>query len=158
MTNKILHLIARAQLNDKEALNDLGSLYFTGNGIKKNDKKALEYYERAAKQCYPNAQFNLGVMYEQGFGVEKNIMQAIDYYELAAKQNYLPAQFNLAYLYEKNQQTLSLAFFWYRRAAENHFAQAQNNLGWMYFKGLSVPQNAEQAVYWFNQAAAQNVP
>src|SRR3990167_7200972 len=156
MSNKILNLIARAQLDDKEALNDLGCLYFLGKEISKNDSKAFIYYQRAAQQNYPNAQFNLGVMYEHGFGVEKNIIQAAHYYLLAATQNYLPAQFNLACLYERDQRTFSSSLFWYRKAAENNFAYAQNNLGWMYLKGLGIEKDPEQAVHWFSKAAEQN--
>jgi TPR repeat protein len=31
---------------------------------------------------------------------------------------------------------------------------AQQNLGVMYYAGLGVPQNREQAAYWFNKASS----
>ena len=47
---------------------------------------AVEWYEKAAKQGYANAQFNLGVMYEHGNGVEQSDSLAMRWYGRAAAQ------------------------------------------------------------------------
>ena len=38
----------------------------------KDEKKAVEWYEKAAAQGYASAQYNLGVCYEDGQGVAKD--------------------------------------------------------------------------------------
>ena len=154
---KVLNLIIRANQEDKEALNDLGHLYFTGLHVKKDYQKALEYYQRAAKQNYPNAQFNLGLMYANGFGVPQNMTLSIKWYTKAALQNYAPAQFNLACIYQNASPTLPQAIYWYQQAA-HHFASAQHNLGWCYLHGVGVEKNLELAIHWITQAAEQHVP
>lgn len=45
---------------------NLGLMYREGRGVKKNVNKAAQYYEKAANQNVPKAQFNLARLYHQG--------------------------------------------------------------------------------------------
>ncbi len=40
--------------------------------VEKDEKKAIEWYQKAADQGDASAQYNLGVCYANGGGVEKN--------------------------------------------------------------------------------------
>lgn len=56
----------RAQDNDNVAQNYLGIHYHLGLGVDQNIRKAVEWYELAAKAGNPEAQRNLGSLYESG--------------------------------------------------------------------------------------------
>jgi len=52
-----------------EAQFDLGLRYYNGEGVVKNYKQAVYWYEKAANQGNADAQFNLGLCYGLGQGV-----------------------------------------------------------------------------------------
>ena len=47
-------------------------MYYSGKGVRQDYKKAFEWFEKAASQVDPSAQFNLGVMYNNGEGVRQD--------------------------------------------------------------------------------------
>lgn len=64
----------------------LGDMYFFGQGIKKDVIKARYWYEKAAEQGIPEAQFNLAVMYENGVAdLKKDHDKAMDLFEKACE-------------------------------------------------------------------------
>ena len=52
---------------NSNALNGLGFMFLNGFGVKQDDKMALEYFEKAAAQGNPEAQFNVGLMHFGAF-------------------------------------------------------------------------------------------
>ena len=54
----------------------LGILYNEGKGVEKDYTRAYEWFLKAAKQNYPEAQFHVARMYEKGMSVEKNRFEA----------------------------------------------------------------------------------
>ena len=69
-------------------MNNLGELYYNGEGVAKNYAKAREWYEKAAAAGNTDAMFNLGVLYDtarawrrtpsrRGNGTRKPAQQAI---------------------------------------------------------------------------------
>lgn len=61
-------------------------MYESGQGVKQNYKKAVDYYQKAADQGNPLAQFNLGYFKEGGLGGEQDYNKATEYYQKAAVQ------------------------------------------------------------------------
>jgi len=59
-------------------------MYYSGEGVEMDKRKAFNYFELAADQGNPHAQFNLGIMYYSGEGVEMDKRKAFNYYKLAA--------------------------------------------------------------------------
>ncbi len=55
-----------------EAQYNLGICYVNGEGVTEDDKQAVYWYRKAAKNGNGDAMVNLGWAYEQGEGVEKN--------------------------------------------------------------------------------------
>ena len=53
-------------------------MYNRCQGVDVNNKKAFEWYEKAAKQGYAEAQYNLGIMYEDDRGMDVNYKKAIE--------------------------------------------------------------------------------
>ena len=75
----------KAEQGDVDALNEIGNMYFDGQGVEKDDKKALEYYTKAAEKGDTDALINIGVMYANGQGVEKDDKKAFEYLTKAAE-------------------------------------------------------------------------
>ena len=46
------------------------------------------------------------------------------------------------------------ALYWIEKSAEQGDAVGEDNLGFMYLKGLGVPQDSQEALYWYNKAMA----
>ena len=65
-----------AEEGNKEAIYNIGLLYFFGNGVEKNLPVAFEYCQKSAFMGSPRAQNNLAFMYNKGLGVEKSYIDS----------------------------------------------------------------------------------
>jgi TPR repeat protein len=72
-------------------------------GIKQDYAKAVQWYQKAVEQEYPDAQYNLGGLYLRGLGVKKDVTKAAKYFTAAADQGQPDAQNNLALMYFEGQ-------------------------------------------------------
>ena len=121
-------LQARAEQGDAEAQNDLGSRYYAGRGVERDDAEAARWIRRAAEQGYAPAQYNLGLLHFRNRGVAGNDAEAARWYRAAAEQGYAPAQAGLGYLYIYGAGVAEdhvLAYMWLElawRGAANDFA------------------------------------
>ena len=96
-------LTTRAEQGDPVAQNELGSRYYAGRGMAKDEAEALRWVRLSAHQGYPPAQYNLGLMYFRNRAMSDGTdhdAEAARWYRLAAEQGYPPAQAGLAYMYE----------------------------------------------------------
>lgn len=84
------HLKAAAQGN-AEAQYNLGVMYFTGQGLPKNDQQAAAWYRKAADQGLASAQYNLGLMYGKGQGVLRDDQTVYFWWLLASSQGHQQA-------------------------------------------------------------------
>ncbi len=89
-----------AEQGEARALNNLGLMYFNGEGVTQDDKEAARWYLKAAEQGEARAQYNLGVMYASGEGVTQDDKEAARWYLKAAEQGEASAQHNLGVMYE----------------------------------------------------------
>ncbi len=129
-----------------------------GTGVAKDEKQAVEWYQKAAAQSYPHAQYNLGpdipgvrllllsagVCLERGFGVLKDEKQAVEWYRKAAAQNDAAAQFALG-------MCAPSPSLW--RCASLRLCTLA---GLCYRYGRGIAKDDKQAVEWYWKAAAQN--
>lgn len=58
------------------AQNNLGGMYYDGEGTLKDPKQAFYWYKKSAEQGHAEAQYDLGVMYYFGVGTEEDLKQA----------------------------------------------------------------------------------
>lgn len=65
------NLQAAAQGN-AAAQNNLGVMYYKGQGVRRDDAEAVRWYRQAAEQGLAQAQNNLGVMYAERRGVRQD--------------------------------------------------------------------------------------
>jgi TPR repeat protein len=113
-----------AEQGDAVAQYSLGVLYSTGEGVIKNDKKAITWYRKAAEQGHAHAQFNLGIGYATAVGVLQDDKKAITWYRKAAEQGHAHAQFNLGIGYATGVGVLQddkKAYMWFNLSRYNGF-------------------------------------
>lgn len=78
---EIRWLRLKAEEDNSDAQNTLAHRYYTGLGVKKDEKEALKWWEEAAKTGTPSerarATFNIGVFYQN----QHNYTMALEYYQ-----------------------------------------------------------------------------
>jgi len=79
-------LLKIARKGDAKAQYSLGHMYDRGEGVSKDYKEALRWFQLSAAQGYASAQHNLGVMYAMGQSVTQDDIQAYMWLSLAALQ------------------------------------------------------------------------
>lgn len=89
----------RAAQGDPAAQNEIGSRYYAGRGVERDDAEAARWIRLAAAQGYAPAQYNLGLLHFRNRGVAGSDAEAARWYRAAAEQGYAPAQAGLGYLY-----------------------------------------------------------
>ena len=109
-----------AEMGYTNAQFNLSNMYRVGEGVPKNDKKAVTWYRKAAEQGNATAQHNLGWMYYKGEGVPENDAEAVTWYRKAAYQGNAIAQGNLGTMYCKGEgvpENYEEAYKWFLLAA-----------------------------------------
>lgn len=66
-----------AEQGDPEAQYQLGLLYLEGAGVKKNEKTAAEWFQKASDQGHNEAMRKLSWCYLYGRGVKQSLMQSV---------------------------------------------------------------------------------
>ena len=89
------------------AQNNLGYMYYHGQGVEKDYKEAIKWYKLSAEQGFSSAQNNLGQMYQKGLGVEKDYEEAIILFKLSGEKGNHDAIYNLQELYKKNYDKIA---------------------------------------------------
>ena len=74
------------------AINDIGWVYYKGDGVEQDYNLAVKYFKEAAEQENMYALFNLGMCYQDGTGVEKDIEIAAELYQRAIDHGYEPTE------------------------------------------------------------------
>jgi len=105
-------LRAVAEQGNTAAQFQLGTAYYTGQGVSKNYQEAIKWYRKAAikglaiaqhKQGDSHAQNNLGSLYKRGQGVSQDDKEANKWYQKAAEQECVIAQYNLGLAYSRGE-------------------------------------------------------
>ena len=135
----------KAEAGDAAAQNNLGYMYYKGEGVPKDDAEAAKWYRKAAEQGEANAQVGLGYMYRTGTGVPKDSAEATKLWRKAAEQGNALAQFSLGGMYyggEGVPKDLVQAHVWWNIAGAKGDEDAKTNLG-IVEKDMTSEQKAE---------------
>ena len=107
---------------DADAMYEIGYCYRYGRGVKEDDTKAFEWWERASGCGHAEATLELAQCYEDGLGVEKNETKALELYLKAAELGEHGAAYQLGYIYHCGRCGVAVnkteALKWYRVAVE----------------------------------------
>ncbi len=141
-----------AEQNDPIALNNLGSLYFSGIGTKVSHKRALALFEKSAELGNDNAAVNLAFIYLTGNTKDMARNQkAMKLFQQASKAGNKIAHFMLGYAYyrgfvvEKNYSE-ALKLIKVAAGEDSQLDEAQLVLAEMYINGYGTVQNYQKAV------------
>jgi TPR repeat protein len=139
-----------------EAQHDLATMYASGQGMKKDYKRAAFWFFQAADAGIANAHYNLGVMFQQGLGVNKDFQKSLRWYESAARLDHPEAMYNLGIAYVEGVngvRDLDRGVAYFKRAANAGVSQAAFNLGVLYESGFVGPIDRARALDWYRVAA-----
>ncbi len=148
-----------AMKGDAEAQLMLGNLFMREEGIYKNPKKGLYWYEKAIAQNDVDTSKTLGLMYLYGRDVKENSERAIELLLKAARQGDVESQYNLGNVYLNDDITRPnppKAAFWYQKAAKKKHAGAQYALGQMYLQGRGINKDSKKGMKWLKKADKNN--
>ena len=82
---KVLEYLEKAiQAGDDRAMNLLGTMYYTGRVLDKDQSKAMEWYQKAADKGNSMSMLNLGYGYYYGNGMETDMEMAYKMFTKAA--------------------------------------------------------------------------
>jgi TPR repeat protein len=114
---------------------------------------AFAWYEKAAAQNLPQAQWNLGELYATGLpGVEADAKKATLLCKRAANAGFVPAQATMAALFARAKKH-DRAVPWWIQAAEQGDLESQFNLAQSYRLGLGVAKDEAKAFSWLLAAS-----
>lgn len=147
-----------AEQNDNVAINNLGSLYYSGIGTPRNALLAAQMFAKAANLGNVEAMVNLAFIYLSGQGVAQNPEEAMALFEKASQSNNPTANFMLGYAHYKGyivEKDYRRAFDLIRKSANAGYDDALYVLSLMYINGWGTPQNYGNAIKALNKAVAQ---
>ena len=117
-TKKAAKIYKRAvELGDAEAALRLAELYAAGDGVKKDENKALQLYRTSADRGYAHARAKLAHLLEDKGSPDEETFRLL---ELAAKQGLIEAEYNVGFRYAMGRgvtEDTEEAKRWFGRAA-----------------------------------------
>ena len=126
-----------------------------GQGVPKDLKLALEWYQKSAEGGDAHAQSNLAPYYLSGEGVPVDYGKAVSLYEKSIAQGNSDAIVGLGLCYQRGQgvkQDASKALEYFKKSADQNNAYAMGWLGLSYENGWGVSRNGEEALKWYLKA------
>ena len=144
--------------NDKEFLFYLGEMYYEGNLVEQDYKRAVECFEEAIDIDY-NSYYHLAECYFYGLGTERNLSKAFEYYQ--------EASYNPNIYKEKASEkmyALLLKGYWKDEIDDDVFesiaydaekgdCKAQFILGNCYYNGYGIDVDYAEALSWREKVA-----
>lgn len=94
---------AAAANGDREALRRLGFMYYHGESVPQDNRRAVALFEKAAVAGDIQSASNLGKMYEFGMGVAQDEKRAAMWHLRGAELGDADSQFNISVMYYKGQ-------------------------------------------------------
>lgn len=122
----------------------------------KKFQEAVNYWEKAAHQGHPEAQYELGSFYDTKSGGKKDLSKAVKWYEEAARQGQIDAINRLAFFYAHGlgvTQNFDKAIEFYMRAIAQGDEKSIFSLMNFY---LSISPNEQKAIELFESLTQYN--
>ena len=133
----------------------LAYLLEEGTGGTQNIPQALVWYEQAAKQEQPDAQYRLGRLHQMGLITGKPDYELAQKYYAQASARFAPAAIAAGFMHETVDDNYHQALRDYSQAAEMNDAVAQFDLALMYEQGKGMAPDARRAETLYLAAANQ---
>lgn len=118
---------AQAEQGNADAMEFLGSAYYSGECVEMSFGKAAEWYLKSAEKGSVKSQAAIGDMYMRGRGVAQDYSKAFKWLRSAAENGNADAEYSLAFMYltglgtGKNKEE---AVSWYGKACDSGISVA----------------------------------
>jgi len=132
-------------LEDSEACNDLGDIYFKD----KDYDDAVEFYKKSCELENSEGCNNLAYMLDQGLGIERHNWEALKLYERSCKSGNMKACYNVGAMYFKGEgakRNYYKASVYFKKSCNADIASACNDLAFMYANGKNFRKNITKAI------------
>ena len=147
----------QAEAGDGTAQLELGHRYYYDKALK-DDKKALEWFQKAADQHVGWAEYEAATMYENGEGTAPDPQRALGLYQAAATDGVVRADADLGLMYLEGDgapKDIVQAVKWLQAGAAADEPRAEYLLAILYRDGQGVDQDYGKARTLFRASAAQ---
>lgn len=148
-----------------DALWELGSMYEFADHIAQNESKAIELYRKSAEAGSPIGMYMLAHCYQHGIAIEENLTVSDSLYtqafnalmRLAPEEDIYVLNFVGSAYYWGDGVAVDRkkAFEYYLISARKGNPETQYKIGNCYETGQGTDKDAEQALYWYRESAAQ---
>lgn len=143
--------------NDADALLIMGIIYSQGQGIRKDEKKAVSFFIKSAELGHTIAMYNVGLAYLKGIGTEINYSKGIEWIKKAADRGDETSMMLLAGQYF-GKGDYKKALNLYESLAKLENTEAMYELALMHLHGKGCPKNEKNAFEWFHKIININKP
>lgn len=150
-------LMLERKSHDDKLQYRLGQMFYTGTGTKKEETKAVEFWQKAARLGNANAQYALASHWLKT-GTE-DLQQALEWIQKAAEGENIAAMYSLGKLYLEGEVVppdIKRAIKLFEKAAQKGHDYAAYRLGRLYLSGEQIEKNVELAMEWLGKAAGTN--
>ena len=133
----------------------LFEIYMKGQGVQKDEKKAMDYLRSGVMQNDAQSVFDMANALVDGLGIEKNLPEAINFFERAIKLGSPMAPRYLANLYSNGiigSADYTKARAYYEIGSSRNDYVSSYILGNLYLKGVGVQQDANISNLYFTKA------
>lgn len=152
--------LPRAKAGEAPAQTLVAEILSRGLGVKRDETEAAKWYQLAAEQGVPEAQFQYALMLIDGRFVPKDMKQAFALMQAAAEAGNALAQFNYAQLLvqrDPGPRGIKEALPYYEKAANAELPDAQYAMSQILANGSPGKKPDEvEARKWLVRAARQN--
>lgn len=127
-------------------------------GPDRDDRKAFEWFSKAAEDNYMKAQFAVAEAYSKGRGVKKDPAKAFELHLKLAQNGFGKSQYHVAYAYFEGAGTEKddkKAFEWFLKGAESGNALCQYYAGYCYTNGVGTRKDESKDLEMYRRAAEQ---
>ena len=142
-------LLTLSENDNPKAFFLLGKMYERGDGVTRDESKAIIYYQKSVELGFDEALQRI----DQLLDGETSVV--LDWYLESAWDGDIESVFNLGYLYESGMGVRideSLALQWYEEAASQQHADAQLRLGLMLIAGAGLDIDVNSGKKWILKA------
>jgi TPR repeat protein len=133
-----------------------GLLYEEGQGVSKDDKAALQWYQKSAALGGTLAMIKIGQFYSSGRGgLKEDHGLEMQWYEKAVAFGDPQALTEIGIYHQNREGNYSSAMEWYQKAAIGGNPDAMYCIGFNYENGWGVDRNVPVAITWYQKSATQ---
>jgi TPR repeat protein len=142
--------------NNSVACFNMGLMYSNGDGVTKDDTKALEFYTKACDRNYAKACSNAALLYEESPTLQTDMKKAFKLYNKACGGDDAYACHNVALHYSNKEGFEKVAITLYDKACSGGYAESCIYLGRLYRDSRKVAPNYALAKEKFDIACEAN--